>query len=479
MPGNENCLLPVSGVADAARRLRAGTLTAHELAEAVISAADAHRDLRAYISLNADQLRAAARASDARLKRGEPCGALHGVPLILKDNIDTRTLPTTGGTPALKGNQPSVDAPVAERLFASGALLAGKANLHELAAGGTSANHAFGAVANPFDFNCVPGGSSGGTAAAIAAGLVPGGLGTDTAGSVRVPASLCGIVGFRPSKGRYPADGIVPLSRTLDTAGPMARSVTDVGLLDTVLAGDPGQAQLGEAASARLGVPRDSLLAGASPAVQRVVEQALQQIQAAGVELVTVDLAETIALTGEASGVLIGAEFVDVMKEYLAKSAPSVSLADLLRQVASPDASKLLNGPFQKPADLDVLREVQEDRLPRLREHYLRLYNEAGIDALIYPTTPDVALPRAGDDSVIRDGQPHFSWFYFSNTVLASVAGNPSLSIPAGLTEEGMPVGLSIDGLPGTDRRTIAIGRLLEQQLPDIWGQRYVGSENK
>ena len=184
-----------------------------------------------------EQVRAAAAAADERRAGGGPLGPLHGVPLALKDNLDTADMPTTGGTPGLRGSRPARNAPVVQRLLDAGAIVFGKANLHELAYGITNNNAGFGAARNPYDRTRIPGGSSGGVGAAVGARIVPGGIGSDTGGSVRVPAALCGIVGFRPTTGRWPQAGIVPISHTRDTAGPMTRSVADCVLLDRVVTG--------------------------------------------------------------------------------------------------------------------------------------------------------------------------------------------------------------------------------------------------
>jgi len=455
-------------LSESTRRLQDGDLSAEDLAEAVILAANRHSDLNAYTTFDANQLLKSAIEADVALRRGDKIGPLHGVPVILKDNINTRALPTSGGTPGLKNNQPGIDAPVAARLFAGGALLAGKANLHELSSGGTSNNHTFGAVGNPYDMGRVPGGSSGGTAAAVAAYLVPGGLGTDTLGSIRVPAALCGVVGLRPTTSRYPAAGIVPLTRTLDTAGPIGRSIADVALMDAVITGEIEGAVTQSPASMRLGVPYASLMTTASEDVARVVNKALDQLQAAGVTLIPVDLSEIQQLTGKTSGALLGYEFRYVMAAYLKEYASNMTVAELTNRIASPAARKLLQGGLERPENAASYREVQKIHLPNLKRLHADLYHKHQIDALIFPTTPEIALPRAEDDSVIRDGKPAFSWFYFSNTALASAAGNPSLTLPAGLSIEGMPVGLSIDGLPGEDRKILCIGRTIEMLLAAV-----------
>ena len=243
------------GAGRAAYALRNGEHTAEALDEALLARCAAS-PLNAFITLEAEHLRAAARAADQRRQRGEPLGPLHGVPLALKDNIDTADFPTTGGTPALAAHRPKHNAPIVQHLLAAGAIVLGKTNLQELAYGPTNNNAAFGPARNPYDPTRIPGGSSGGSAAAVAARLAPAALGTDTGGSIRVPASLCGITSMRPTTLRWPQAGIVPLSHTRDTAGPMARHVADCVLLDGVITGGPTEVTPAPLKGLRLGLPR-------------------------------------------------------------------------------------------------------------------------------------------------------------------------------------------------------------------------------
>src|ERR1700722_18664315 len=227
------------GVADAAAAIRTGATTAEALADALLARVAAHKSLNAFITVEPDKVRAAARTADQQRASGAALGPVHGVPLALKDNLDTVDYPTTGGTPGLTGNRPKRNAVIAQALFDAGAIALGKCNLHELAYGITNNNAAFGPARNPYAPDRIPGGSSGGTGVAVAARLAPGGVGTDTGGSVRVPAALCGIVGFRPSTGRWSQVGVVPISHTRDTPGPMARNVADCALMDGVVCGAP------------------------------------------------------------------------------------------------------------------------------------------------------------------------------------------------------------------------------------------------
>lgn len=228
--------------AEAVAHIQAGDIKAEAYARALLDRANATRHLNALILLDGDQVMAAARQLDIERARGVPTRALHGLPVLIKDNINTASLRTTAATPALAENRPRLDAEIVMKLRDAGGTVFAKANMHELAFGVTSNNPKFGAVRNPYDPRMIPGGSSGGNAAAVAARLTPAGVGTDTGGSTRIPAALCGIVGFRPTIGRYPGrlnTDVVPISHTRDTPGPMARTVADVILLDAVMAGAP------------------------------------------------------------------------------------------------------------------------------------------------------------------------------------------------------------------------------------------------
>ncbi len=240
----------------ASQQIRRGEIQAVALVESLLARVDEYRSLNAFINVDRDGALAAARAVDNARERGVDLGSLAGVPLVIKDNINTQNLPTTGGTPALEGFQPAAHAAVVQRLVAAGAIIFAKTNLHELAMGITSANVHFGAVANAYSSKHFGGGSSGGTGAALGARLAPGGLGTDTGGSVRIPSALNGVAGLHPSIGRYPQNGMISLSRTRDTTGPMARTVDDLVLLDNAITGYDQPIEPYELRSLRLGVPK-------------------------------------------------------------------------------------------------------------------------------------------------------------------------------------------------------------------------------
>ncbi|MEM6832044.1 MAG: amidase family protein [Pseudomonadota bacterium] len=423
--------------------------------DALIARLNAQGDLNAIPVWQAGTIRA----------QTPPQGPLTGLLLAIKDNINTADYPTSGGTPALDGNQPGQDAPLVARLRSAGAIIAGKANMHELSSGGTSANHLFGPARNPYDRSRVPGGSSGGVASAVAAGLVDAGIGTDTAGSVRVPASLCGVIGFRPSVGRYPADGIVPLSDSFDTPGPIARTMADILALDAVLAGKTSSRSKQDPAPIRLGLDRQ-LLESAAPAVRAGFEAALDALESAGAAIVPVDLSPLKTLTSNAAAGVIDAEFPALMQAYLRDYAPHVDMAALVVQIASPSVKQFTQTRLEKPADASAYAQAIGPDRAALTKAWSALFAQHRLRAIIHPTTPEAALPLHEDDHVLRGGVPTQSWFYFAYTNATSIAQAPAISLPAGATPDGMPLAIELMGLKGTDEALLALANTLLPSLP-------------
>lgn len=474
--GYSDAELDALGAAEAAAAIAGGRVSAERLVRRAATRAQALADLNTLITLDAAGAIAAAQAVDARRARGEALPPLAGVPIVAKDNIDSARLPTTGGTPALRTLQPSANAPSLQKLLDAGAVLLGKANLHELAFGITSTNLSpfAGPVHNPYDRTRIPGGSSGGTAAAIAARIVSAGLGTDTGGSTRVPAALCGIAGLRPSVGNGGAErryhdelAVVPISHTRDTVGPMGRTVADVALLDAVVTGGtvPAAATL---AGLRLGIPA-GFWAGLDTGLAAVAQAARDKLAAAGVVFVDVDLAGLDALNAQVSFQLALHEPVADLPAYLAAHGSTLTLADVAAGVASPDvrgAFGAILADVYGPAYADAIGVHR----PALQALYAAAFADQRIEALFFPTT---VLPAAvidavnGSSTVSVNGGPPADTFgtFIRNTDPGSNAGLPGLSIPAGLTAGGLPVGVELDGPVGSDRRLLAIGLAIEQVL--------------
>ena len=450
--------------AEAADAIRAGEISSVEYTEALLARCEAGRELNAFIGFDPDAVRVAATEAD---RRGAD-GPLHGVPLALKDNIDTRCMPTTAGTPSLRDHRPETDAPVARALFDAGALLLGKTNMHELAFGITTNNAWSGPARNPYDPSLIPGGSSGGTGVAVAARMAPAGLGTDTGGSVRIPAALCGVVGLRPSTGRYPQAGIVPISSTRDTAGPIARTVADCALLDGLLADDRAPLDRVAPDGLRLGVPRRPFYEDLDAELAETVEAALERLDELGVSLVEVDL-PTVARHNEATSFPVALyEVVVGLTDYLTAGGLEIDLATLARSTTSPDVHGLLTGLLGDSAmPEEVYRAARDTHRPALRAALARCFTEHDLAALVFPTTPLPARPIGDDETVelLGDRVPTFATF-IRNTDPGSNAGLPGVSLPVGLTRSGLPVGLELDGPEGSDRRLLAVAAAIESAGP-------------
>src|SRR5215469_15216983 len=290
-----NELLELSAV-DVVAKLRNGEVTAERYAAAILERCQQGKALNAFITLPQERVLEAARTADSLRGSGAKLGPLHGLPIPVKDSVNTKDVPTTGGTPALRNFRPKEDAPIVRTLLAAGAIVLGKTNLHELSFGWTSNNLAFGAVHNPYDVQRIPGGSSGGTAVAVATRMAPLGVAEDTEGSIRVPAAMCGIAGFRPTTGRYVTTGVVPITSLFDQVGPHARTVGDLALFDSVATGDWSSLPATELKGTKLGVARGYWFSDLDSEVERVAHEALRKLQAAGAELVEAEVPELARL---------------------------------------------------------------------------------------------------------------------------------------------------------------------------------------
>ncbi|MFH8347799.1 amidase family protein [Streptomyces sp. NPDC018045] len=463
-----------------AGRLTARDHTARALAPRRLSHA---RDLRAFISVDPTAAladaeradRAATADADARDQHdpAERTGTelpLRGVLLAVKDNIDVAGLPTTGGTPALRRHRPARDATVVRTLRDAGAVVLGKANLHELAFGATSDNHAYGRVRNPWRPDRIAGGSSGGTAAAVAAGLVTAGLGTETGCSVRLPAALCGVVGFRPTTGRYPARGVLPLSWTRDTIGVLAHTVEDVCLLDAVISGAPPARPPHPTAppeprtllrGLRFGAPRHPFRDGVAAPLLAALDARLAELDAAGATIVEDELPAGTQSHVAAAGLPIALyEVSRALDGYLREHGLPLRFAEVAARVAGPDVARLLRPlPDHGPTD-DAYEQALTVHRPALDALLRAHLADRRLDALLLPTAPVTAPRLLPGERILLAGRPVPAFpALLRNTDPSSIVGWPAITLPVVRDADGLPFGIDLQAPPGRDAALLEIAR--------------------
>ena len=443
---------PDDSVAGLARALRSGELTSVQLATGYLARIRALDErLHAYCAVYADQALEAAGAADRLLRAGCDLGPLHGVPVAVKDLADIAGQPTTGGSPILAGRRARHSAALVRRLQAAGAIVLGKTHMVQFALGAWGVNQHMGTPRNPWDpaQHRVPGGSSSGSAVAVAAGLAPLAIGTDTGGSVRVPASFCGITGFKPAAGHVDDTGTLPLARTLDSIGVFARSAEDAALLYAALrhdAGGPAGAPAGDAAGLRLGRLDETGLRDVQPAVRAAYEAALDLFQAHGARIETVALPATFDEIAAVSSTIMLAE---AAAEY------GDLAADQTQPMDDSVRPRLLAG-----IRIAATRYVQA---LRQRERWQADYAAATarLDAVLTPTTPATAIPLAEVD---HDKPP------VRYTRLLNLLNLCGASVPSGFDPQGLPTAIQIAGATQAGDQVLAIARLY-QQLTD-WHRR-------
>jgi Asp-tRNA(Asn)/Glu-tRNA(Gln) amidotransferase A subunit family amidase len=454
---------------EAVAHMSQGALTSERYAQALLARCQSAHALNAFISLEPARVLEAARARDNERLAGAKPGPLFGLPIPVKDSVNTRDYPTTGGTPALRHFHPTEDAPVVAALRAAGALVLGKTNLHELSYGWTSNNLAFGAVRNPYDQSRIPGGSSGGTAAAIAARLAPLGIAEDTEGSIRVPAALCGIAGFRPTTGRYSTRGCVPISPLFDQVGPHARSVADLALFDSVVANDWQRLDAAQLVGVRLGIVRDYWFTDLDPEVERLTGLALARLKEAGAHIVETQLPGLASLIELTTDAVQNHDVRIALAGYLKEYGAGLDFDTLIAQ-ASPDIQRVFRSDVL-PGGVNFVTEAhyaaaRDQYLPALRRLYGDYFARTGVAAMIFPATL-VPAPRIGEETTVDvGGRPlPFDTAVARNIAPGSTAGLPGLVLPVGLTHTGLPVAIELDAPSGADRALLALGLSAERAL--------------
>jgi aspartyl-tRNA(Asn)/glutamyl-tRNA(Gln) amidotransferase subunit A len=427
-------LLPLQGASALIHSRRASSV---DLVRACLDRIARHdRELGAFITLTAESALAEAKRADADLANGVDRGPLHGIPVALKDLYDTAGVRTTGGSRIFGDRVPERDCAVVERLRAAGAVFLGKLNLHEWALGVTNQNPHFGPASNPWDTSRIPGGSSGGSAIAVASGFCYFSPGSDTGGSIRIPASLCGVAGLKPTYGRVSLRGVIPLAWTLDHSGPLART-------DDYAAGiEDG------ATGVRVVIPTNHFFDDIDPEVDAAVREAARVLTSLGASLTESALPRVDLLATTQRAILL-TDAAAYHREHLRERAADIG-ADVLTRLRTGQTFTGMDY-AQARRDRDELRR---EWIALLREH----------DVILSPTTPIVAPLRDGQDAVAAAQR------LTANTAPFNLTGLPAISIPCGFTQAGLPIGLQLAAGPWCEALLLRAARAYERATP--WHER-------
>ena len=453
------------GLSDVAQLLRGKKVSPVELTEECLSRIDRFNErLNAFITVTAESALAEARAAEVEIQRGQWRGPLHGVPIALKDIVDTAGVRTTAASELFKDRIPTLDAEVVRRLKAAGAVFLGKLNLHEFAYGGSSVVSYFGPVRNPWDRNYSAGGSSGGSAAAVAGGLCYAAIGTDTGGSIRQPASYCGIVGLKPTYGRVSTSGVIPLSWSLDHVGPMTRSVKDAALMLQAIAGynrdDPTTIDApvpdytdrisASTDSLRVGLPRAYFWDQLDPEIELTMEAALailKRMTGSQQEMAPLATDGSYSSWTEPYGAIFTAEAYTYHKGYIEKSPQRYQTATLTRLRAG--------------SEVAAARYIESRRkMEQIRRSIADIFET--VDVVI---TPTVRVPpfSIADLEVDPDTVRARELAMLHNTRMLNLTGLPTISVPCGFTSKGLPVGMQITGRPGEEATILRLAHAYER----------------
>jgi len=424
--------------------------------------------VNAYITVTAEFALTQAKRAEAELfaprgrKGHRDRGPLHGVPISLKDNIYTKGIRTTAGSKILKDFMPQHDAVVWTKLQEAGAILLGKTNLHEFAYGVTTNNPHYGPTRNPWDLSRIPGGSSGGSAAAVAAGLCYGSIGTDTGGSIRIPTALCGVVGFKPGTGRVSVEGVVPLSTRLDFVGPLARTAVDAALLlDPIFVRGKAEPSLSatrkspsRANKFRLGLPKEFFLDLISQDVHIAFDEAVRSLQKQGVKVKAVSV-PLLNETEEAGNQIAWAEATHYHQQSGWFPSRAADYGEDVR-------TRLEMG---TKVSATAYLQALESRNKFIRQFHQAMA-DAEVDALVVPTTP-IAAPLIGEEStpIGNTNHPTRALLLRLNRP-ANLAGIPAVSVPCGFTSAGLPVGLQLIGAVTGEPLLLRIAQMAQEIAP-------------
>ncbi|SDI28535.1 aspartyl-tRNA(Asn)/glutamyl-tRNA(Gln) amidotransferase subunit A [Alteribacillus persepolensis] len=422
-------------------------------------------ELNAFITVMEEEAAGEARRAEADIQQGNNKGPLHGIPIAVKDILQTNGVRTTGGSKIFENWFPDEDAVSVQKLRQAGAVIIGKANLHEFAMGATTENPHFGNAKNPWDLKKIPGGSSGGSAVATAAGMAFGALGTDTAGSIRLPAAICGTVGFKPTYDLVSREGSFPFSWSLDHVGPMTRTVNDAAHMLNVLSSTDSSEKLDKSwlnkpmdnlKGITLGFHEKYMYAGIEPEVKRVIEKAFQQLEKLGAKIIPIEL-----------------PLIDEALDALRKIAQSevITYHEPLLEKYEAIYGNDLKYRFQFGSDISAKDYINAQRTRKLFIQKT-LRQMADIDALIGPTN----VQEPFNIGTMVPEQAISNMFTLGKTPLANILGFPALSVASGFTENSLPVGLQIIGKPHEDMKVLQIGSCYERS--EGWVEKLKENKN-
>ena len=461
-----------ASIAQIAAQIRKGDISPVELIETTLEAIDlCEPQLNAFITVFREESLESARGAEAAIRSGKDLGPLHGMPIALKDIIYVEGTRSTAGSNFFSEESPQFDAALVSRLRDAGAIIIGKTNLHEFAFGVTTENPHFGATANPWDTARVPGGSSGGSASAVVAGCCAGALGSDTGGSIRIPAAVCGHVGLKPTYGRISVHGVLELAQSLDTVGPMCRYVHDVALMMNTLSGyDPRDVHSEDQpvpdytegidqpiAGRRAGIPKQHFFENLDPEVERIVDDAIKTLQGLGVEIVELDLPSAPA-GHEVTLTLLTGEAGQFHQQRLAAH----------REDYGVDVRELLEDGLALSA-ADYIKAVRVREIAR--REFAGAFEE--VDCILSPTAPIPAPLRSTHDLSGGSESNRIRPRLTRNTRLINLLGLPSISVPCGFAQvensdskAGLPVGLQITGPWWSEKTLLQVAHAYERATP-------------
>jgi indoleacetamide hydrolase len=459
------------GLTAAAAAVRNGDITSEAYTTALLKRARTAAELNAFITIDETAVLAAARDRDKARAAGSATPLL-GVPLGVKDSYLTKGLPTSLGLDGLAHFVPREDADAVRAIKDAGALVFGKNNLVEMSYGLTGHNARYGQVKNPHARDRVSGGSSSGSAASVAANIVPASLGGDTVGSIRVPASLCGVVGFKPTTGRWPRNGVAPISHTLDTTGVFARAVEDCALVDQVVTGEqvaepPGREY--DVKGVRLAYAPRQFLDLVDPEVEARFREVVRRLREAGAEVVEVDLGDDFgALTQTATWSIFFHETMGAISEFLRRYDIPTTF-EAIYEGLKPELRNVWGRMALPGGGGAISAEVYQTALTVSRPEVQRRLNNAfvahGAQAILQPTTPCTAPSIEQQASFHIAGREVSHLTLANHTVSASSVGLPGISLPVGLSPGGLPIGLELDASLGSDQALLALARQIEGAL--------------